>query len=146
MVNWPSICFSATLAWRSIYEEGVKLGDEGRTRFNEVAETLARQAPEAYENHAYYFLRCQIANAFAMGQMQQVQTWLTEMTAFASTHIDEFNHVVDQLAYHGQLALLLPAMVAACPAVKASDKIVPWGIHQFANRTANGIIFDYAPR
>ena len=126
-----------------IYEEGLKLGDEGRTEFNKVAETLAAQAPEAYESHGHYFLKWQIANALAMGQIEQVQECFTKMVAFADTSVDDFNHVVDQLRYHGHLSILLPGMLAACPAVKVSENIVPWGIDEFMGRTGNCIIFDY---
>ena len=130
----------------TIYLKGLKLGDQGRRGFNEVADALTAQAPEAYESHGHYFLKWQIANALAMGQMEQVQECFTKMVAFASTSVDEFNHVIDQLAYHGQLSILLPGMLAACPAVKASDNIVPWGINEFVGRTGNCIIFDYLQR
>ena len=54
----------------TVYVKGLKLGDEGRRGFNEVADALTAQAPEAYESHGQYFLKWQIANAAARKRVE----------------------------------------------------------------------------
>jgi hypothetical protein len=61
-------------------------------------------------------------------------------------HIDLYLNVLDQLAYHAQLSVLLEAVSLAFPRIKASTDILPWAIDEFAQRASEYVIFDYLER
>jgi hypothetical protein len=64
-----------------------------------------------------------------------------EMAQSAEKNIDQLFNLMDQLAYHNQLAALISATAIAWPQVKDSAKIL--GIDEFANQATDYIVFNY---
>ena len=67
-----------------------------------------------------------------------------EMAAKAEAHIDDFFNLLDQLAYHNQLASLIRATRLAWPQVKDSTKV--FGSEELAHQAVDYIVFDYIRR
>ena len=63
------------------------------------------------------------------------------MAKTAEQNIDEFFNLMDQLAYHNQLAALVSTTRLAWPQVKDSTRI--FGIDEFVHQAADYIIFNY---
>ena len=82
-------------------------------------------------------------DALAENRLDAIASPTRELAARAGADIDVFNRVVEALAYHGQLSLLVEAFRIALPGVNASNNIVPWGISEFLNRAADYEIFNY---
>ncbi len=106
-------------------------------RFNTLADLLMQQAPAAYEEEKHYFLGWRIENALAMGEHASVMPLFNELAAQAGTQIDEFNHVVEKLAYHGDLASLVSGYRTALPEMEVSSGVVPWGIDEAISAAIN---------
>jgi hypothetical protein len=66
-----------------------------------------------------------------------------DLAKVGDTDIDAFNRTLDQVAYHGHLALLLDAHRTAWPQIKQSEEIVPWGIDEFAGKSMNAEMFAW---
>jgi hypothetical protein len=128
----------------TIYYESVERGE--RDRFDELVDRLRERLPDVYAHGASYYLDWLITNALATGRVDVLPGLTNEMATTAGKDIDMFNNVLDQLAYHGHLSVLVEAMRSAWPRVKDSDNIVPWGIHAFALRAADYVIYDYLER
>jgi hypothetical protein len=112
-------------------------------RYDALIEQLRERLPKIYDKSAPYYLKNRISNAVITGRFDRVPIFMNELTPYAYKDIDIFNKVVDQLAYHGQLGVLLEAFKTAWPKVKKSPRIVPWGIDEFAVKTVKFFIFDY---
>jgi hypothetical protein len=63
------------------------------------------------------------------------------LAATAEKNIDAFFNLMDQLAYHNQLAALISATRLAWPQVKDSTRI--FGIGEFARQAADYVVFNY---
>jgi hypothetical protein len=63
--------------------------------------------------------------------------------AQAGEQIDLFHKLLDQLAYHDQLSLLLEAVAIAWPLIKSSGDVMPWAIEAFSAQAADYVIFDF---
>jgi len=92
-----------------------------RERFEALVERLRERRPEVYDEEAHYCLDWLITNALVARRYDHVP-------ALAGKEIDLWNRVETQLAYHGQLSVLVEAMRLAWPQVRRSGAIVPWGI------------------
>ncbi len=99
-----------------------------------------------YANDAQWYLSYRITNALATGQVDRLSGLVEEMAAHSAIDIDLFNNVLDQLAYHGHLPVLVKGMRRAWPNIKGADNIVPWGIDEFARRAADYEIFYFVER
>lgn len=106
-------------------------------RFNALADLLMQQAPAAYEEEKHYFMGWRIENALAMGEHASVMPLFNELAARAGAKIDEFNRVVEKLAYHGDLSSLVSGYRIALPEIKTSSHIVPWGVDEAINNAIN---------
>ena len=64
-----------------------------------------------------------------------------------SSHADDdiylYLKALDQLAYHGQLGVLLESIDIAWPALKESSNIFSWVIDELAQQVVDYVIFDY---
>jgi hypothetical protein len=104
---------------------------------------LRERLPEVYAEESQYFLKWQIDNALASGRMSALPALVRELSEHAGKHIDLFYELLDQLAYHGQLSLLLEASPIALPLIKSSRDVVPWAIEEISARAAEYVIFDF---
>ena len=95
---------------------------------------------------AHYYLSWCLVDALAEGRQELVPSLARELAARAGRDIDTVNRAMNALAYHGRLDVLVEALRIAWPFVKSSDKIVPWGIAEFAGQGVNHEIFDYLER
>jgi hypothetical protein len=128
----------------SIYYKGVERDE--RDRFDALVDKLRERLPDVYAHSASYYLNWRIRNAVATDRVGAVPVLVNEIATIADKDIDIFNNVLDHLAYHGYLSVLVEAMRIAWPRVKDSDNIVPWGTDEFAMRAADYVIFDYLER
>ena len=85
-------------------------------------------------------------DALVAKHYERVPALAGEMAALAGKEIDLWNRVESQLAYHGQLSVLVEAMRLAWPQVRRSGNIVSWGIDEFAQRAIGYELLEYAER
>ncbi len=123
----------------TIYYKSVERNE--RDRFEALAEALLERLPDVYAAEAGYILGWRITNAIADGRFDDIPAMANEMAKTAEENIDEFFNLMDQLAYHNQLAALISATGIAWPQVRNSTKIL--GIDEFANQATDYIIFNY---
>jgi hypothetical protein len=124
-----------------LYFKSVEHND--RDRYDALVDALRQRLPAVYEESAHYYLERRITNALVAGRGEIVSALANEIAASAGREIDTFNNVLDQLAYHGQLSVLVKAMRIAWPLVKGSGDIVLWGSDEFAARATDYVVFDY---
>ncbi len=125
-----------------LYYESTERGE--RDRFEKMADDLRERLPEVYAAEAGYILDWRITNALADGRTGDIPAMANEMARNAEENIDQFFNLMDQLAYHNQLAALIEATRTAWPQVKVSTKIL--GIDDFATQMTNYLVFDYVTR
>lgn len=114
-----------------------------RDRFDTLVETLQERVPEVYAHDAHYYLEWRITNALATGRLEAIPALAHTMAQTAGKDLDIFRNVMDQLAYHGQLAALVEATRTAWPLVRKSRDLMSWAIPEFAEEAANYVIFDH---
>jgi hypothetical protein len=124
-----------------IYFEAVRRGD--LDRFTLLVRALEERLPAVYNDHRVSFLSLLIDAAVAQGRFDGIGALAQEIAACATDNIDIFNLCLDPLAYHGQLDALVEMLRAAWPGVKASRKIVPWGIDEFFERAVRYEVLRY---
>jgi len=122
-----------------IYYESIERNE--RDRFEKMADDLRERLPEMYAAEAGLILGWRITNALANGRFEDVPALANDMARNAEKNIDEFFNLMDQLAYHNQLATLIEATRIAWPQVKDSTKI--FGIDEFANQATDYLVYDY---
>jgi hypothetical protein len=114
-----------------------------RDRFDALVETLQQRLPEVYAHDAHYYLEWRITNTLATGRFEAIPALAHAMAKTARKDLDVFHNVMDQLAYHGQLAALVEAMHTAWPSVRKSRDLMSWAIPEFAAEASNYVIFDH---
>lgn len=119
------------------------LEKEERTRFDGLIKALGESLPEVFAEGASYFLDWQLVNALATGQFERIPGIMGKLAPLGADHIDTFNNVLDRLAYHGQLSVLVESMRTAWPKVEESSDILPWGIEEFGRRGFDCACFEY---
>lgn len=125
-----------------IYYESVERNE--RDRFEALAEALRERLPDVYAAEAGFILGWRITNALADGRFEDIPALANEMAQTAEKNIDAFFNLMDQLAYHNQLAALIEATRLAWPQVKNSTQIL--GIDEFAKQATDYLVFDYLTR
>lgn len=83
------------------------LASGDRDRYDDLIKKLRERLPEVYSESGHYHLENLITNAMVAGRWQDVRTFALESADVADREIDTFNNVISQLAYHGQLQILL---------------------------------------
>lgn len=119
------------------------LDPDQRDRFDGLVITLRERLPEVYASSANYYLEWQITHACVQDRLDALPAWVRELTETAKFDIDIFNHVLDQLAYYGQLRLIVDAMRWAWPLVKTPGNVVPWGIEDFGFEAVHYVLLNY---
>ena len=127
----------------TIYYDSVDRGE--RDRFDALAHALRERLPDVYAYDASFYLGWQITNALVAGRMDAIPALTIEMAATADKHVDQFMEVIDMLAYHGQLSVIVAAMRTAWPLVQHSD-ILEWAIDEFAESAVDSIVLDRLER
>jgi hypothetical protein len=112
-----------------------------RDRFDTLVDLLRERLPDVYASNAHYYLESRITSVVVAGRVQDLPALANELAQTAGRRIDTFDNVMAQLAYHGQLSVLVEAMQRAWPLVQESNDIVPWGISEFAEQAANLSIY-----
>jgi hypothetical protein len=123
----------------TIYYQSVERNE--RDRFEALAEALLERLPDVYAAEAGYILGWRITNALADGRFDAIPALAKAMAQTAERDIDPFFNLMDQLAYHDQLAALIEATRIAWPQIKNSIRIL--GIDEFANQATDYIVFNY---
>jgi hypothetical protein len=125
----------------AIYEATAASGE--RERFDPLVALLRQRLPDVYAHEAHFCLDWLISNALAAGRLDALPALADELAGMAGEHLDTVIRVFDQLAYHGQLAVLAAAMRRAWPLVRDSNNIFQWAIVDFAERGTRVAILDY---
>ncbi|MDH3604892.1 MAG: SEC-C metal-binding domain-containing protein, partial [Candidatus Tectomicrobia bacterium] len=115
-----------------------------RDRFDALVEALRTRLPEVYEESAHFHLQWLISNALAARRFDALPSLVKELVTTAKHDIDAFNHVIDALAYHGQLHLIVEAMRLAWPWVQEPGNVVPWGISEFSTQAVYFVLLEYS--
>lgn len=117
-----------------------------RDRYDAAVEQLRERLPKIYAKGAHFYLENCITNAVIAGRFERIPRLLNELAQRAGRDIDSFNNTVVQLAYHGQLPMLIDAMRLAWPEVRESPEVVPWGIDEVADQSVQFLVFDYVEK
>jgi len=115
-----------------------------RDRFDGLIETLHTRLPEVYESRAHYYLNMRITHLLDTGRFEALSPLLKDLANTDEHDIDMLNRVIDALAYHGQLALLLGTMHDAWPWVQEPGNVVPWGIDEFSTQAIHCVLLAYS--
>lgn len=114
-----------------------------RQTFDACAKALRLRLPDVYKENALPFLGWLIENRVAEQKFEEARPLALEVASFAGKDIDQVNGVLDQLAYHGQLSILVEMMRIGWPLVREGDGVVPWGVDRFAGTGADYEVFEY---
>jgi hypothetical protein len=115
-----------------------------RDRFDRLVESLQTHLPAAYASSSNYYLYWRITNALATGRFDAVPPLVRDMATTAKHDIDILNNVIDALAYHGQLPLIVEATRLAWPWVQEPGNVVPWGIDEFGFQAVHFVLLEYS--
>ena len=124
-----------------LYHHSIDRGE--RDRIEEWLAALRERLPEVYAAERHYFLQWQIDNALASGRTTALPALVRELSTHAGNEVDLFYQLLDQLAYHGQLSLLLEAVSIAWPLLQSSSEVVPWAVEELSAQAADYVIFDF---
>ena len=127
-----------------IYESTAASGE--RDRFDALVALLRKRLPDVYAEDAHFYAGWLISNALAAGRLDALPALADELADTAGEQIDIVTRVFDQLAYHGQLAVLAAAMRRAWPLVRDAGGIFEWAISEFAERAMTYAMLDYLER
>ena len=114
-----------------------------KIRVIKLIELLYEKLPDIFQENAAYHIHILISCAIVTDQREKVAFWAPEIVECGIKDFEVFNWVVEQLAYHGYLPILLTVMRAYWNAVKKSDDILPFGIGEFSIKTVFYEIVDY---
>jgi hypothetical protein len=124
-----------------LYDE--RPDDEALDRFADLVQGLRQRHPDLYQDNSHFFLSWLMQDALAKGDFANLADWGRELATRTNSDIDVVNRVLDRLAYHGQLALLVEMHRIAWPDVKTEVNIVPWGVEEFCRRAMDYEVFSY---
>lgn len=125
---------------------GDAAGQTERERFGSLVETLRQRLPEVYEASKKYYVSWCIRNAVVCRRFDRASALVKAMAGDDGGDMEIFHQVLDQLAYHGQLAILCEATRVAWPRVREVWDVMPWAVDEFASRAAQYVIFDHLAR
>ena len=114
-----------------------------RQVFKKLTHRLKREYPDRYMNKLGYLLQTLIQDALIDENNAEAAKLFLEFADQADADIDIFNRTLDQMAWHGDLELMLNAMHRGWEKVQSSSKIVPWGVDEYRNLAAMYEIFKY---
>lgn len=101
-----------------------------RDRYEALVEELRARLPKVYAESAHFYLENRLTNAVVAGRFERVPALMNELAQLAGDQIDTFDHACEQMAYYGQLTVLLEAMHIAWPEIKRARDILPWAVHE----------------
>jgi hypothetical protein len=102
-----------------------------RQQFLDLSAALRRQAPQAFENRAVYFINWEIEAVLALGQRDRLPALLDELALLADANTELFRTTVDHLAYRGELDLLLGLLRSACSVLRVSTTAAEWEVDDY---------------
>lgn len=112
-------------------------------RFDALVAVLRECLPEIYDEEAHYLLDWGIDSALATGREGNLKKRTLDLAGIADRDIDLFNRIIDKLAYHGRIDILVSTVRTAWPHVKDAGGIIPYGIFEFAHQATQFEIFSY---
>ena len=124
-----------------LYETTAASGES--ERFDPLVALLRQRLPEIYAREAHFYLDWLISNALAAGRLDALPALADELADTAGEHLDTIIRVFDQLAYHGQLAVLAAAVRRAWPQVRDGGGYFDWAVSEFAERGMTIAMLDY---
>jgi hypothetical protein len=127
----------------TIYDNSVAHGE--RERWDGLVALLRERLPDVYAHDACFYLEWLIADALVAGRLEELPALADELADTAGKHLDTVIRVFDQLAYHGQTAVLAAAARRAWPLVREGEYF-DWAVEEFADRGATYTILDYLER
>jgi len=127
-----------------IYESAIQKGE--CARLDALVCALRERRPEVYQQSAHHYLEWEIAGALADGRLDALPARATELAKRSGRDLDIVEHAMDQLAYHGQVAVLVEMTRAAWPEVQASGDLVSWAADDFAERGISYEVCDHLAR
>ena len=123
-------CEMAAEAAISLYSDACK--SHQLARFEEMIALLRQRRPDLYEEEPHTYLDLLISSALAMDQREKLPSLVEDLARTGAEQIDLLERNLDQLAYRGELQLVLNAHRIAWPAVRKSKEVLDWAIGQFS--------------
>lgn len=120
---------------------GIAARSGERARFVDLIDLLRERLPDVYNVSRKYYLNWRITMAMAGFQTERLREFTREIAETAGDDVDNYQRVVDLLAYHGELAALSEASRIAWPLIDASRDIV-WGQTAYAEWGVNCLVFQ----
>jgi hypothetical protein len=114
-----------------------------RQVFKKLTQRLKQEYPDRYKNKFGYLLQSLIQDALIEEDKTEAGKLFLEFADNADADIDAFNRILDQMAFHGDLDLILSALHNGWEKIKDSSRIVPWGVAEFGHLAAEYEIFKY---
>jgi hypothetical protein len=115
-----------------LFDANRKRGPEERQRFDSLVAALRARRPELYQEDAVRYLSWLIQNAIGTGRLDAVGPLADELADHAAEGPDLFDEILDQLAFHGQLALLTGMLRRAFPHFQQAEELADWALVEYA--------------
>jgi hypothetical protein len=116
---------------------------EGRTHYAHLLEELRQGAPDVFRQSAGYYHEELVRDAIADDRWGAVPQLLAPFTEELRANIELFARVIDELAYHGQVQILIQVMTRAWSELAESDWILPGAVDEFGGKLMGFHLFHY---
>ena len=127
--------------FNGLHESCQHLND--RQVFKRLTQRFKQEYPDRYKEVLGYLLQSLIQDALIEENKTEAGKMFLEFADDADENIDSFNRTLEQMAFDGDLDLLLSAMHKGWEKVKDSSEIVPWGVDEYANLAAEYAILKH---
>jgi len=116
-----------------------------RERLEELLESARQRRPEVYASAIPYVADGRIVTALLANRPDEVRRLGLELAEVGHKAPEMYHHVLDLLAYHGQLALLVEMLRVSWPRLKETD-LFEWALNEYANTAYLYEMFSEADR
>lgn len=117
-----------------------------REQVNGCIDLMRSTCNEVFLESAAYYANWFIANSLADGRCEGISSYFNDAAVVADSSIDVFVELIDTLAYHGQLAVLIEGMNRTWPLIRKSTSIMDWAVEEFTVMLGDFVTFDWLER
>jgi hypothetical protein len=117
-----------------------------RQQVNGCIDLMRSACNEVFLDNAAYYADWYIMNSLADGRLAEMTSYFNAAAADAEKSIDVFTELIDTLAYHGQLSVLVEGMNLVWPVIRKSTGIMGWAVNEFAVTLSDYVAFEWLER